>query len=162
MQVPTDTITEEAFLLTELRYTEGQLHVQLGDLDEASRDAAACEGRTINQILSDMLEQESRYQETYRELLKCAPGERRQEEGFVGENEFERRRAETVALLEQAGERWPEELIETVRQHVMADRQHTTQIAECRKSWYEQQGPVTDQSQPLTSPESDNSVGAVN
>lgn len=160
MQVSTDTISEPTFLLTELRYTLGQLHVQLGDLNEEARNGAACEGRTINQLLGEMIDNEGRYQDRYRQILKCAPAERGQEPGFVGQNEFERRRAETIALVEQAGESWPQELIDTVRQQVQEDRAHTTAIAECRRTVLEQPMPAQ-LSEPLTEPGRENNAGAV-
>ena len=43
-----DTISEPQFMLTELRYTLGQLHVQVLDLDPETRSKALCEGRSID------------------------------------------------------------------------------------------------------------------
>ncbi len=160
LQVPTDTISEPTFLLTELRYTLGQLHVQLGDLDEEARDTLACEGRTVNQVLGEMLDQERKYQAKYRQLLNTALVEGDHEAGFVGQNEFERRREETIAMIAQAGDNWPEEMIETVRQQVQGDRAYTTELAECRKAMFAQEQ-RPDLRVPLTDPDEQNSAGAV-
>lgn len=142
-------ITEPAFLLTELRYTLGQLHVQLGDLDPSMRADAAENGSSVDDILASMTRDEDRYQAEYSRLLNAAVPEEGGDEQFQGHAALERKRAQTVALLEQAGDDWPQELIDTVKQQVAGDRQYTTQIAERRKELFEQEQ-RPDLEEPLT------------
>jgi len=141
-------ISEPAFLLTELRYTLGQLHVQLGDLDESMRtkgDGGAC----IDEILDSMVSDEDRYQAHYSRMLNVSVPQEGGDEQFRGHAAFENKRAQTVALLEQVGDNWPAELVDCVREQVAADRKYTTQIADRRKELYEQdQRP--DLEEPLT------------
>jgi hypothetical protein len=130
------TVTEPSFLITELRYTLGQLHVQIGDLDAETRRTATCEGRNVDQILAEMLTEERRFQATYQNLLHVSPPKPHREEALIGKNELEVERMRTIALLEQAPSHWPDQLVELVREHVASDRRSTTQLAECRKSLY--------------------------
>jgi hypothetical protein len=53
------------------------------------------------------------------------------------QNDFEHNRAQTIALLEEAGDNWPADLLDLVRQHVAEDRRHTTDLAECRMKYFE-------------------------
>jgi len=142
-----ETITEPAFLLTELRYTLGQLHVQALDLDEEARRAACHEGRSIEETLADMVRYEKEYQARYSELLH-RPDEsggkqveatllpvNEAEDAHGTESDFEHLRGGTIVILEQAPDPWPQGLVDLVREQVARDRQSTTHIAECRKSW---------------------------
>lgn len=158
-----ETISESTFLITELRYTLGQLHVQVLDLDAETRKSLTCGDRSIEQILSDMLEGERRWQDRYAQLLggSVAKPEESQteiplpvtaeEETHTVESEFEHRRAQTIAMLEALPEPWPAELVESVKQQVTEDRQLTTSIADCRKAYFaEDQRP--DLNKPLAAP----------
>jgi hypothetical protein len=168
-RAPTDTvsetISEATFLLTELKYTLGQMHVQIGDLDDKTRQTAHCEGRTVADILTEMMTSEDEYQERYAQLLGIdtsrlkpadevvpLPLNEEVEEESDDQNDFEHNRAQTIAILEQAGESWPTELLELVRQHVSDDRRHTTSLAECRKKFYETDR-RPDLNEPLTASE---------
>jgi hypothetical protein len=141
-------------LLTELRYTLGQLHVQLGDLSSSSvRASAANTDRTVEQEVASMVQDEAKYQAQYAQLLNIAAPQSGGETGAAGEEVFIRQRERTLAMLQQAGEPWPEELIAAVQQQVANDRRHTTVIADLRKGLFEQdQRPDLDE--PLTRPES--------
>src|SRR5579872_6237495 len=114
-----ETISEPAFLRTELRYTLGQLHVQALDLDEEARREARCDGRSIEDILQDMVRYEQEYQSRYRNLLH-APPETGQieaesvqlpvseaEQAAGTEHDFEQQRARTIAMLDGVTEPWP-------------------------------------------------------
>lgn len=135
----TGSISESSFLLTELRYTLGQLHVQLADIDSSTTNEATAGiyGR-IHDILGRMAEYEARYHIQYSEITHAqVPAEA---SGLPAEPEstFEARRGQTIALLEQVREPWPESLLELVRNHVAEDRHNTTAIAEERKALFEQ------------------------
>lgn len=165
------TISEEDFLLTELRYTLGQLHVQVLDLDEATRTWAADVETSIESILSDMLGYEKEYQSRYATLVHVSASHAAGDEHSIlpvnavadpnsEENRFEHERSHTIALLEQANTPWPSELLAAVKDHVQQDRQHTTKIAEYRRRYFEQdQRP--DLQEPLVPPERDVPQGAL-
>jgi hypothetical protein len=154
-----DTISEAQFLLTELRYTLGQLHVQVLDLDEKARESVICGDRSIEDILDEMERKEDEALGRYSELVgtradAAAPVENllpvgETEEAVGHEGEFEQKRARTIALLEGAGEAWPPELVDAVRQQVQEDRKYTTEIAECRRAYFERDT-RPDLNQPLT------------
>jgi hypothetical protein len=165
-QVPTDTvsetISEATFLLTELKYTLGQMHVQIGDLDEETRKTAKCDDRSVADIVAEMTRSEDEYQERYAQTLGIDTSTLKPAEEVVplplseevdeepeDQNDFEHNRAQTIAILEQAGESWPAGLLDLVRQHVAEDRRHTTSLAECRKQFYET-GSGPDLDEPLT------------
>ena len=143
-----ETISESTFLLTELRYTLGQLHVQVLDLDPEARKQIACGDRSIDQILSEMVESEDRWQARYAELLDASamrddsqeiaiPLPVDAEEEIPGiEATFEHKRAKTIALLERANTPWPHDLLDAVKQQIAEDRKLTTEIAECRKEYF--------------------------
>jgi hypothetical protein len=144
------TISESTFLLTELRYTLGQIHVQIGDMDEKARGMALYGDRTISDILAEMQSTEDEYQEKYGAMLgvdvaSLHPSEQivplpisdEVDENAEDQNSFEHNRAQTIAMLEGAGDAWPPALVDLVRRHVSADRTHTTQLAECRKQYFE-------------------------
>lgn len=154
-----ETISEAQFLLTELRYTLGQLHVQVLDLDAETRATALCEGRSIDGIIEEMLRDEEGYQKRYADLLHSGSAPPQMEENPLPvsdtdapptrETQFEHKRAQTIAILETSGGTWPAGLLETVKEQVQKDRAHTTQIAECRKAFFEaDQRP--DLNQPIT------------
>jgi hypothetical protein len=157
-----ETISESTFLLTELRYTLGQLHVQVLDLDPETRQTAVCGDRSIEQILSDLLESESKWQARYSQILQAKPRSSARDtevplpvnsddEQMSVENTFEHRRAQTIAMLEGVGDPWPQELTDSVKQQIGEDRRITTDIAECRKTHFNQdQRP--DLNEPLTTP----------
>lgn len=135
----TGSISESSFLLTELRYTLGQLHVQLADIDSSTTNQATADiyGR-IHDILRRMVEYETRYQTQYCGIIHAqVPAET---SGLPAEPEsiFESRRGQTIALLEQVREPWPDNLLESVRGHVAEDRHNATAIAEERKALFEQ------------------------
>jgi hypothetical protein len=154
-----ETISEPQFLLTELRYTLGQLHVQVLDLDAETRAGAPREGRSIDMILDEMLADEDSYQRKYSSLLDAPVPETGAddvplpvsdtESSDTREARFEHKRAQTIALLERAGNTWSPQVLELVKEQVQKDRQQTTAIAECRKSYFEaDQRP--DLNQPIT------------
>lgn len=165
------TISEEDFLLTELRYTLGQLHVQVLDLDEETRTWAADAETSIDSILSDMLRHEKEYQARYAAMAHANTSHVAGDEHGIlpvsapddpnsAENVFEHERSHTIALLESTGTPWPDELLATVKEHVQMDRQHTTKIAEYRRRYFEHtQRP--DLQEPLVSPERDVPHGAL-
>jgi hypothetical protein len=118
--------------LTELRYTVSQLHVQLGDLSADARSNVRCGGRTPDQILEEMVRREARYAGQYARLLHeqaAVPDDG----GPVSEETFERRRAETLALLERTNTPWPATLLDAAKQQIAEDRQAATELAECRR-----------------------------
>jgi hypothetical protein len=155
-----ETIPESTFLLTELKYTLGQLHVQLGDLDSQQLNTAQPGHESAVQIVRDMIDAERKDQAHYAQILgaQSPPSNAREsvplpiieaEEQPGPRAQFEHLRGETIALLEQAQDPWPPELIETVKQQVARDRQCATKIAELRKESFEtDQRPDLDQ--PLT------------
>lgn len=156
-----NTISEAEFLLTELRYTLGQLHVQVLDLDAETRKSALCGDRSIEQILQDLVQQEETFQGRYADLMRTSAPEgsgtdqpvplptSQAEETSGTESTFEHLRAQTIAMLEGTGGTWPPALLEAVKDQVAADRKATTEIAECRKQYFEQpQRP--DLTEPLT------------
>lgn len=153
-----NTISEAGFLLTELRYTLGQLHVQVLDLDAETRANRSAGGRSIDSILQEMLQQEDRVQQSFAQLL--GTGVPRDEPDIPLpvnasnatpglEHSFEAKRSQTIAMLTSAGENWPPDLVDAVKQQVQRDRAYTTEIAECRKAFFDQvQRP--DLNEPLT------------
>lgn len=142
-----NTISEARFLLTELRYTLGQLHVQVLDLDESARTESGNGPQSIDAILSDMVRHEGEYQARYSGMLGASlpalnvreiPLPINENEAQPGrEHTFEQKRAQTIALLEQAGENWSEDLLDLVKHQVQQDRKCATAIAERRKSAFE-------------------------
>lgn len=144
-----ETTSEADFLLTELRYTLGQLHVQLGDLGSGVRPAAAATGRSADQIVAELTREESTYQAQYARLLGVSLPPESGAPAADPEAAFVAQRERTLRLLEQAGDTWPPELIDAVKQHVAHDRSLTTEIANLRKTLFdEDQRP--DLNQPLT------------
>lgn len=158
-------ISEPAFLLTELRYTLGQLHVQLGDLDASSRQNTEGRERSVEEILDDMIRDENTYQTQYSRMLGVPVPEEGPDEQFRGQSAFERKRAQTVALLEKAEDNWSEELIDCVKQQVSGDRTYTTEIANRRKELFEQdqrpdlEEPITTDPHPHVKTEENQSAG---
>jgi hypothetical protein len=158
-----ETISESTFMITELRYTLGQLHVQVLDLDPETRSSLKCDDRTIDQILADMIASEKRWQSRCAEILHTSvpqsdggstsvplPVEAAEEQPTV-EAAFEHERAQTIVMLEQVGGSWPQELLDAVKQQIAEDRKTTTVIADCRKAFFSQdQRPDLDR--PLASP----------
>lgn len=133
----TGTISEPAFLLTELRYTIGQVYVQTEGLDSAARKAVHYEGRDVDQILSAMVDGEAGYRNQYSHLLKVSvPGAPDNPSSSL-EADFEGERLATVALLDGVAEPWTPQLLDIVRQQIAEDRLHATQLAECRKAHLE-------------------------
>lgn len=155
----TETISEPQFLVTELHYTLGQLHVQVLDLDAATR-SEDCDGESVDSILADMIRAEKQYQSEYQRILSTPPSEapsaetvplpiNESEEEPGPEARFEHLRAETIALVQTAPDEWPQELLDLVKKHVADDRERTTQIADCRRQFFfETPNPVLDE--PLT------------
>jgi len=145
-----EAISEPQFLLTELRYTLGQLNVQLGDLTTRQEQEGGALHPSVREILDTMTRAERKYQEQYSRLTGVGLPEKVpvQDEGSPAAG-FEQLRIGTIALLEQAQPEWTPELIEAVRQQVADDRQRTTLIAEERKRIFESdQRPDLDE--PLT------------
>lgn len=140
----TGTISEAQFLLTELQYTLGQLHVQLGDLDAETRRTALCGDRSIEQVVSDLVESEKRYQGQYARLLGLPPAGESEADHIAlpvddavqqpgAQASFEHMRTRTIEMLSRAEDKWSPEVLELVKRQVAEDRHETTQIAECRK-----------------------------
>lgn len=159
----TGTITEAQFLMTELQYTLGQLHVQLADIDAPTRQSAMCGDRSIEQVLSDMCASEESYQSQYARLL----GLQQQDAATVdhvalpvsesedtaempgSQSAFERLRTHTIELLRGTESSWSQEVVDLVKRQVMEDRTQTTQLAECRKTIFERDDRA-DLDEPLT------------
>jgi hypothetical protein len=116
-------VTEQAFLLVELRYALAQLQTQQALLDDlANSDEAA--PSSVRQIRQCMSRYESRYQREYASILNLPVPETN--------TTFERMREHTIAMLETGEDAWPESLSELVKRHAAEDREHVTRIAECR------------------------------
>jgi hypothetical protein len=161
---PEQSIPEETFLLTELRYTLGQLHVQIGDLDDSALSNETG-GQSIDSLLAQLIDNEKQYQAQYARVLNVAapahpddqpiplPVEHQADE-MTKRARFEHMRAATVAMLEGAGASWPAGLREAVREQVQADRNVTTQIANRRQQIFEEpqrpdlDQPITDHPEP--------------
>ena len=155
------TISEPQFLLTELKYTLGQLHVQVLDLERDTRHAEA-EGQSIESILSDLLQSETRYQERYADMLNISTPKSTGVDAEIPlpvasedvppsrEVSFERLRAQTIAMLQTVPEPWSQELLDLVKEQVTEDRKQTTAIADRRRTHLEEvnrpelQEPLTD------------------
>lgn len=145
-----DTISEPEFLLTELRYTLGQLHVQVLDIDEETRTRCTSDGRSIEGVLQSMVNAEQEYQRQYAELLGVPAPDVRTEDDAVplplsetGESSgpvasFEHSRAHTISMLEHAGQSWTSQLIDLVKHQVRDDRQCTSELADVRRFLYDQ------------------------
>jgi hypothetical protein len=161
--VDTNTISEGTFLLTELRYTLGQLHVQLGDMDSRALRETQYNGRSVEQLLRDMIESERRAQAQYAQMLGTTipnPSDTATQVVPLPVNEseeepgpqatFEHLRAQTIDLLAAAGDSWSPELLAAVKQQAAGDRVATTALAECRKQFFEHdQRPDLDQPLPV-------------
>lgn len=154
------TITEAQFLLTELQYTLGQLHVQLTDLDEETRQGSMCGDRSVEQVLQDMSDSEREYQSQYARLLSLpsTSGESADHVALPVSDEveqpgaqttFEQLRTRTLEMLQGTEAAWTQEVLDLVKQQVSVDRMETTQIAECRKTLFEGDG-RPDLDEPLT------------
>jgi hypothetical protein len=154
------TITEAQFLLTELQYTLGQLHVQLADMDAGTRQRGMCGDRTIEQVVSDLSESEMSYQSQYARLLNLtAPSNETSDhialpvsddmEQPGSQTRFEHLRTHTIELLHGTDAQWTQEVLDLVKKQVAEDRAQTTQIAECRKTIFEGDS-RSDLDQPLT------------
>lgn len=130
--MPGDTISEQDFLLTELRYTLGQLHVQVGDLLPEQRSNSEG-GQSVDQILQEMMQTEEQYQKRYAQLLHAAVPDHGIDLLPASESPFEDQRGRTIALLEHSQGTWSQELLDMVKQQVAGDRAYTTRIANRRK-----------------------------
>lgn len=129
-----DTISEPAFLITELRYTLGQLNAQLGDISSRQEAGGTDDRPSIYQVLEAMQRSERAYQEKYRRMTGVAiPEDAPVQDAGSPAAAFERLRIATITMLEQVEGEWPDTLRELVRQQVAEDRQRTTQIANDRK-----------------------------
>lgn len=142
----TDGISETTFLVTELRYTLGQLHVQLGDVLPEQR-SRAYSGQSMNSVLQDMMQGERSFQQRVAQLLSVEIPSRGASGAAPSETDFERARVETVAMLERAEPKWPQSLIDLVKEQVAADRDHATAIATLREQIF---SAPAQQNQPLT------------
>jgi hypothetical protein len=144
------TITEAQFLMTELQYTLGQLHVQLADMDAETMRRGMCGDRSIEQVVSDLCESEVNYQSQYGRLLNLDVSGGTSEhialpvsdesEQAGSQSRFEHLRTRTIELLEGTESQWNQEVLDLVKKQVSEDRSQTTQIAECRKSDFEGEG----------------------
>lgn len=130
-------IPENVFLLTELRYTLGQLHVQLGDLEPHQRQLERG-GRSVNRVLQEMMDRERRFQQEYARATHIpAPGAQETPRGEEPDDEtFEKMRLDTITLLEQV-EPWPDSLLDAIKQQVAGDRAAATELAELRQYIFE-------------------------
>lgn len=133
-----DTISEPTFLITELRYTLGQLNAQLGDITTRQESRGTSDKPSIDQVLEAMLQSEQKYQEQYSGMTGVAiPENVPVQDAGSPAAAFERMRIGTITMLEQVEGEWPESLRDRVRQHIAEDRQHTTQIAVDREGIFE-------------------------
>lgn len=133
-----DTISEPTFLITELRYTLGQLNAQLGDLTTRQETRGTNDTPSIEQVLGAMAQSEQKYQERYHRLTGIAiPEQAPVQDAGSPAAAFERLRIATITMLEQIEGEWPDPLRERVRQQVAEDRQRTTQIAGDRKAIFD-------------------------
>src|SRR5947209_17020984 len=132
------TITEAQFLLTELQYTLGQLHVQLADMDDETRRSTMCADRSVEQVLQDMSSAETQYQSEYARLLNLTvkTGETADHVALPVSDEvqqpgaqttFEQLRTHTLELLQGTDANWTQEVLDLVKQQVSQDRRETTQ-----------------------------------
>lgn len=125
-------------MITELRYTLGQLNTQLGDLTTVQEARGTSETPAIYQVLEAMTESERKYQEQYSRMLGVPiPENVPVQDAGSPAGQFERLRIGTITMLEQVEGEWPDQLRELVRQQVSEDRQRTTQIAGDRKAIFE-------------------------
>lgn len=123
---------ESTFLVTELRYTLGQLHVQLGDLLPDQR-TGAYNGTSVNDVLRSLIHAEAPFQQRLAQMLGTeAPATSASAAAEPSDADFEQARLATIAMLERAPTPWPPQLTELVRAQVDDDRQKTTQLAELR------------------------------
>ena len=141
------TITEAQFLMTELQYTLGQLHVQLADMDVESMRRSMCGDRSVEQVVLDLCTSEAEYQSQYARLLtvEAAAGTSDhvalpisdESEQLSAQSQFEHLRTRTIEMLQGTEGKWTQEVLDLVKRQVSEDRTETTQIAECRKSNFE-------------------------
>lgn len=117
-------------------------------MDRETRAATMCGDRSAETILQELITSETEYQNKYARLLQVQlPGsdapavavplpmrEDDSEEG-AGQPEFEQLRSRTIVMLEEPGDDWPAGLVELVKEQVSGDRQHTTDLAECRRQF---------------------------
>lgn len=145
------TITEAQFLLTELQYTLGQLHVQLADMGQDAMQHGMCGDRTIEQVVLDLCESERTYQSKYARLLNLSTSDGDTSDHIAlpisdvseqptAQSRFEHLRTRTIELLQGTEDAWTQEVLDLVKQQVSEDRTETTQIAECRKSTFVEEG----------------------
>jgi|SRR5579875_831044 len=126
-----EPISQQEFLLSELRYSIGQLHVQLGNLHPDSLGDAPPGKPSINDILDALITRERNSQSEYARLLKL-PTPIEPEPAGDREAVFDALRDQTIALLQQGPAAWGQELIDAVQEQVRSDRQSATEIAERR------------------------------
>lgn len=144
----TDAVSEPTFLLSELRYTIGQIHVQLGSIEPAALEPTGKGSRGAEQILGDLVTREAKCQAQYARLLGMQTPQPEQTGGDK-EAEFDKARNQTIGMLDQVEGDWSPELVDAVRQQVADDRKCATAIAELRgKAFDEDQRP--DLRRPLT------------
>ncbi|MGI8824772.1 MAG: hypothetical protein ACR2JC_03850 [Chloroflexota bacterium] len=130
-------ISESTFLLIELRYTAGQLRVQIDNV-RAELPSASPNEDEAGRVLARMIEDEGKYQAQYVRILgRQCPNQHR------GEDEdpfavFAGRRAQTLDMLEAVPEPWHDDLLALVRRHVSQDRRQATEIADQRRSEFDQ------------------------
>ncbi|HLJ66057.1 MAG TPA: hypothetical protein VKX16_01695 [Chloroflexota bacterium] len=162
-----ETISESTFLLTELRYTLGQLAVQTMGLDSETRQMPLCSGRSVDQILSEMIDRETGFQKSCAELLGTTPPVASdnvgaaiplssEDVGASAVHRFEQLRTATIELLE-GHDSWPPALLADVKEQAAADRRETTAIAECRRAYLDATHGEHLQ-KPLTTPSEDPSA----
>lgn len=145
----TDSISEPTFLLTELRYTLGQLNTQLGDVNAKQEQQSPGGAPSIDAVLQDMAQAERKCQQQYEKLTGIPARELPIADSGSPAEAFEKLRLGTITQLEQVGSTWPAQLVEAVRQQIAEDRRRTTQIANERRNLFEHdQRP--DLNEPLT------------
>ena len=117
-------------------------------MDRETRAVMMCGDRSAETILQELISAETDFQNKYARLLQVQlPGsdapavavplpmrEDDSEEG-AGQPEFEQLRSRTIAMLDEAGDDWPAGLVELVKEQVRGDRQHTMDLAECRRQF---------------------------
>ena len=141
------TITEAQFLMTELKYTLGQLHVQLADMGTDTMRRSMCGNRSVEQVVLDLCSSETEYQYQYARLLNLEVTDGAgdhialpisdEAEQPSAQSRFEHLRTRTIELLQGTEGRWNQEVLDLVKRQVAQDRTQTTAIAECRKSNFE-------------------------
>ena len=112
-----DVVSEQDFLLAELRYSLVQIYTQLDRLDEGSRPAGAA-------FLNGLREDEIRYLAGYERALQMSSAKPAEEVSF------QILRDRTIELLASRNEPWPSDVLTMAREHIRGDRLCATRLAD--------------------------------